>query len=58
VVFVKVARDALLQVARLADVQHLVGGVEEAVHAGQRRQGGHFSEQRLARGVGSQVLGH
>jgi hypothetical protein len=57
VVLVEVARDALLQVARLANVQHLVGRVEEPVHTGQRRQGGHFGQQRLARAL-FDVLAH
>ena len=47
---VEVARDALLQVARLADVEHLVGGVEVAVDPGQVRQRGDFGHQPLARG--------
>ena len=58
VVFVEVAGHALLQVARLADIEHLVGRVEESVDTRQRRQGRHFGEQRLARGVGSRFLGH
>ena len=34
----EIARDALLQVARLADVERAAGGVEHPVHAGQMRQ--------------------
>ena len=45
----EVARDALLQVARLADVEHVVGGVEEAVDAGQVRQRRDLGEEALAR---------
>ena len=45
----EIARDALLEVARLADVEHVVGGVEEAVDAGQVRQRGDLGEEALAR---------
>ena len=53
VALVEVARDALLQVARLADVEHGAGGVEVAVDAGQVRQRRHFGEQALAPPGGS-----
>ena len=45
----EVARDALLQVARLADVEHVAGGVEVAIDAGQVRQRRDLGEQPLAR---------
>ena len=49
VALLEVARDALLQVARLADVEHAAGGVEVAVDAGQVRQRRDLGEQALAR---------
>ncbi len=52
VVLVEVAGHALLQVARLADVQHLVARVEVAVHAGQAGQRRHLGEQAFAPSVG------
>ena len=38
--FWKYERDALLQVAGLADVEHLAGGAQHPVHAGQAGQSG------------------
>ncbi len=52
VVLLEVARDPLLQVAGLADVQHLAGRVEVAVDAGQRRQRRDLGEQPRACRVG------
>ena len=48
----EVARDAPLQVARLADVEHRALRIEVAVDAGQVRQRRDLGEQALARGVG------
>jgi hypothetical protein len=45
----EVARDALLEVACLADVEHVVGSIEEAIDAGQIRQRGDLGEEALAR---------
>ncbi len=49
VILVQVAGDTLLQVACLADVEHLALGVDPAVDAGQARQRRHLGEQPLAR---------
>ena len=49
VVLLEVARHALLQVARLADVEHRAGRVEVAVDARPLRQRRHLGEQALAR---------
>src|SRR5471032_172247 len=48
-VFLEVAGDAFLQVARLADVEHLYVGVEIAVHARQVGQLGHGGQHLFAR---------
>ena len=48
-VLLKIAGNALLQVARLAHVQHLVGSIEVAVHAGQVRQFGDGGQHLRAR---------
>ena len=51
----EVAGDALLQVARLADVENAVVGVEEAIHAGQVRQRRDLAGEPLARSRASVV---
>ena len=51
VVLLEVARHALAQIARLADVEHRVLRVEIAVHAGQAGQRRHIGQQTLARRV-------
>ena len=45
VILLEIAGDAPLQVYRLADVQHLIVGIEIAVHARQGGQGGHLGQQ-------------
>jgi hypothetical protein len=45
----EVARDALAKIARLADVENGVAGVEEAVDAGQVRQHRDLGGKPLAR---------
>ena len=57
VVLLEVAGDALLQVARLADVEHLALRVEVAVDAGQAGQRRHLGEQALALRGRSGVVG-
>ena len=63
VALVEVARNALLEVACLAHIEHAAIGIEIAVHAGQAWQGSHFGQElvscRVARaggGVGRSVL--
>ncbi|MNT15312.1 hypothetical protein D3C72_1503600 [compost metagenome] len=55
-VLLEITGDTLFKVARLADVQHLVRGVEIAVHAGQVRQLGDGG-QHLRAGVGRRLRG-
>ena len=44
-ILLEIAGDAPLEVHRLADVQHLIVGIEIAVHARQGGQGGHLGQQ-------------
>ena len=55
VVFLKIAGDALFQVARLAHVQHAAFRVKVTVHAGHGGQCSHFAEQLRGKFVS---LGH
>ncbi len=51
VILLEVARDAALEVARLAHIQHGAGDVEVAIDAGHRGQRGDLGQQLLARGL-------
>ena len=51
VALLEIAGDALLQLARLADIEHGPVGIEIAVHAGQVRQRGDVGQQLLAQRV-------
>ena len=51
-VALQVAGHAPLEAARLADIEHLILGVDPAVHARQRRQARHLGQQLFALEIG------